>query len=179
MLNLPIGVEPAHYPRSKRGALPLSYGRTNLLSLYGSVTVDLRGAPFTAPSPCPGTSSRATSHANSPAGTLVPPPIARTPAAGSRHSAREQDAPACRPPVCLMVGAPGYDPGRLQQSAAPVYKTEPHDSADAVQRICARYLLNRARKMVGVAGFEPATSSFRTKSASRLRYTPEVARHGR
>jgi hypothetical protein len=31
----------------------------------------------------------------------------------------------------LMVGAPGYDPGRLQQSAAPVYKTELHASADA------------------------------------------------
>ena len=31
-----------------------------------------------------------------------------------------------------MVGAPGYDPGRLQQSAAPVYKTELHTSADAV-----------------------------------------------
>src|SRR6266446_7514165 len=62
----------------------------------------------------------------------------------------------------LMVGAPGFEPGRLQQSAAPVYKTEPHASADAV--------------LVGVAGFEPATSSFRTKSASRLRYTPEMAR---
>ena len=49
---------------------------------------------------------------------------------------------------CLFVGAPGFDPGRLQQSAAPVYKTEPHASADAV--------------LVGVAGFEPATSSFRT-----------------
>jgi hypothetical protein len=61
-----------------------------------------------------------------------------------------------------MVGAPGFDPGRLQQSAAPVYKTELHASADAV--------------LVGVAGFEPVTSSFRTKSASRLRYTPEVAR---
>ena len=31
-----------------------------------------------------------------------------------------------------LVGAPGFDPGRLQQSAAPVYKTEPHASADAV-----------------------------------------------
>ena len=62
----------------------------------------------------------------------------------------------------LLVGAPGYDPGRLQQSAAPAYKTELHASADAV--------------LVGVAGFEPATSSFRTKSASRLRYTPELAR---
>ena len=30
-----------------------------------------------------------------------------------------------------MVGAPGYDPGRLQQSAAPVYKTELHASAGA------------------------------------------------
>src|SRR5205085_7700068 len=63
---------------------------------------------------------------------------------------------------CLLVGAPGFEPGRLQQSAAPAYKTEPHTSADAV--------------LVGVAGFEPATSSFRTKSASRLRYTPEMAR---
>src|SRR5205823_13630274 len=85
-----------------------------------------------------------------------------------------------------MVGAPGYDPGRLQQSAAPVYKTEPHASADAVQRM--RAIFNprpnppphagegREGEMVGVAGFEPATSSFRTKSASRLRYTPELAR---
>jgi hypothetical protein len=70
--------------------------------------------------------------------------IARTPAAGSRHSARERDAPACRPPVCLMVGAPGYDPGRLQQSAAPVYKTEPHASADAVQRMRAIFSSSRA-----------------------------------
>ena len=31
-----------------------------------------------------------------------------------------------------LVGAPGFDPGRLQQSAVPVYKTEPHASADAV-----------------------------------------------
>jgi hypothetical protein len=79
------------------------------------------------------------------------------------------------PVVCLLVGASGVEPGRLQQSAAPVYKTEPHASADAVQRMRARHF-NRAQKMVGVAGFEPATSSFRTKSASRLRYTPEVAR---
>jgi hypothetical protein len=40
-----------------------------------------------------------------------------------------------------MVGAPGFDPGRLQQSAAPVYKTEPHASADAVQRMRAIFLL--------------------------------------
>jgi hypothetical protein len=74
---------------------------------------------------------------------------------GSRSSAE-------LPVDCLLVGAPGFDRGRLQQSAAPVYKTEPHASADAV--------------LVGVAGFEPATSSFRTKNASRLRYTPEMAR---
>ena len=43
---------------------------------------------------------------------------------GSRSSAE-------LPVVCLLVGAPGFDPGRLQQSAAPVYKTEPHASADA------------------------------------------------
>ena len=36
-----------------------------------------------------------------------------------------------------MVGAPGFDPGRLQQSAAPVYKTEPHTSADAGQIVRA------------------------------------------
>jgi len=35
----------------------------------------------------------------------------------------------------LLVGAPGVEPGRLQLSAAPVYKTEPHASADAVQRM--------------------------------------------
>ena len=35
-------------------------------------------------------------------------------------------------PEFNVVGAPGYDPGRLQQSAAPVYKTELHASADAV-----------------------------------------------
>ena len=29
-------------------------------------------------------------------------------------------------------------------------------------------------KMVGVAGFEPATSSSRTKRASHLRYTPSI-----
>ena len=61
-MDLPTGVEPAQYPRSKRGALPLSYGRIK----------------------------------------------------------------------SLMVGAPGFDPGRLQQSAAPVYKTELRTSADAV-----------------------------------------------
>src|SRR3984893_3285725 len=43
-------------------------------------------------------------------------------------------------------------------------------------RECTRYSSHRAQIMVGVAGFEPATSSFRTKSASRLRYTPEMAR---
>jgi hypothetical protein len=47
---------------------------------------------------------------------------------GSRSSAEP-------PVVCLLVGAPGFDPGRPQQSAAPVYKTEPHASADAVQRM--------------------------------------------
>ena len=57
-----------------------------------------------------------------------------------------------------LVGAPGFDPGRLQQFAAPVYKTELHAVLTP--------------QLVGVAGFEPATSSFRTKSASRLRYTP-------
>ena len=41
-------------------------------------------------------------------------------------------------------------------------------------RECARF--SSSQKMVGVAEFEPATSSFRTKSASRLRYTPEMAR---
>jgi hypothetical protein len=35
----------------------------------------------------------------------------------------------------LMVGAQGFDPCRLQRSAAPVYKTELHASADAVQRM--------------------------------------------
>jgi len=49
---------------------------------------------------------------------------------GSRSSAE-------LPVVCLLVGAPGFDPGRLQQSAAPVYKTEPHASADAVIPGCA------------------------------------------
>jgi hypothetical protein len=49
---------------------------------------------------------------------------------GSRSSAE-------LPVACLLVGAPGVEPGRLQQSAAPVYKTEPHASADAVQRNCA------------------------------------------
>ena len=88
---------------------------------------------------------------------------------GSRSSAE-------LPVDCLLVGAPGFDPGRLQQSAAPVYKTEPHASADAVQRMRARSRLKSRQKMVGVAGFEPATSSFRTKSASRLRYTPGMAR---
>jgi hypothetical protein len=43
-----------------------------------------------------------------------------------------------------MVGAPDYDPGRLQQSAAPVYKTEPHASADAVQRMRAIFFSSRA-----------------------------------
>ena len=33
-----------------------------------------------------------------------------------------------------MIGAPGFDPGRLQQSAAPVYKTEPHASANVLGR---------------------------------------------
>ena len=47
---------------------------------------------------------------------------------GSRSSAE-------LPVVCLLVGAPGVEPGRLQLSAAPVYKTEPHASADAVQRM--------------------------------------------
>ena len=57
-----------------------------------------------------------------------------------------------------MVGAPGFDPGRLQRSAAPVYKTEPHASADAV-------IGRSGRKRTGdlfvpdeeVAGSNPAT----------------------
>ena len=48
------------------------------------------------------------------------------------------------PVVCLMVGAPGFDPGRLHQPATPVYKTEPHASADAVQRMRAIFFLSRA-----------------------------------
>ena len=56
---------------------------------------------------------------------------------GSRSSAE-------LPVVCMLVGAPGFDPGRLQQSAAPVYKTEPHASADAVQRMRAIFSLSRA-----------------------------------
>jgi hypothetical protein len=48
------------------------------------------------------------------------------------------------PVDCLLVGAPGFDPGRLQQSAAPVYKTEPHASAGAVQRIRAIFSSSRA-----------------------------------
>jgi hypothetical protein len=43
----------------------------------------------------------------------------------------------------LLIGAPGFDPGRLQQSAAPVYKTEPHASADAVRRVRAIFLIAR------------------------------------
>jgi hypothetical protein len=43
-----------------------------------------------------------------------------------------------------MVGAPGFDPGRLQQSAAPVYKTELHASADAVQIMRAIIFSSRA-----------------------------------
>ena len=56
---------------------------------------------------------------------------------GSRSSAE-------LPVVCWLVGAPGYDPGRLQQSAAPVYKTEPHASADAARRMRAMFLSLRA-----------------------------------
>ena len=58
---------------------------------------------------------------------------------GSRSSAE-------LPVVFVSVGAPGFDPGRLQQSAAPVYKTEPHASADAVQRIRAIFLLIARRE---------------------------------
>ena len=43
-----------------------------------------------------------------------------------------------------MVGAPGFDPGRLQQSTAPVYKTELHASADAVQIMRAIIFSSRA-----------------------------------
>ncbi len=73
-----------------------------------------------------------------------------------RQGARQAMGGAMRHQLDISSSSAG------QQSAAPVYKTEPHASADAV--------------LVGVAGFEPATSSFRTKSASRLRYTPEMAR---
>ena len=46
---------------------------------------------------------------------------------GSRSSAE-------LPVVYLLVGALGYDPSRLQRSAAPVYKAEPHTSADAAKQ---------------------------------------------
>ena len=32
--------------------------------------------------------------------------------------------------------------------------------------------------MVGVTGFEPATSSSRTKRATKLRYTPKISKDG-
>jgi hypothetical protein len=76
----------------------------------------------------------------------------------------------------MIIGVPGYDPGRLQPSAAPAYKAEPHASADAVV-------------MVRAAGFEPAISSVRgrqerpgfptpcLKMATRSGYDP-LSTHG-
>ena len=59
-----------------------------------------------------------------------------------------------------VIGAPGFDPGRLQQSAAPVYKTEPHASADAAVNWSEWLDLNQ----------RPLRSEQR--ASSRLRYTP-------
>src|SRR5687768_15375497 len=59
--------------------------------------------------------------------------IAQRPEVGVEHKRgmRGHDRPPFLGAVCEMVGALGYDPSRLQRSAAPVYKTEPHASADA------------------------------------------------
>jgi hypothetical protein len=37
------------------------------------------------------------------------------------------------------------------------------------------HLVQMARELVGVAGFEPAASSSRTKRAAKLRHTPMTA----
>ena len=60
-----------------------------------------------------------------------------------------------------MVGVHGYDPCRLQRSAAPVYKTEPHPVLTP--------------KLVCVAGFDPAASCSRSRRSSRLSYTQILA----
>src|SRR5262249_15717082 len=85
-----------------------------------------------------------------------------------------------------MVGALGYDPSRLQQSAAPVYKTEPHASADAVllmklarcmgikpistarQAVCLVRCLGA--QLVRLAGLEPALHGLSNRSLYRLGY---------
>ncbi len=48
-------------------------------------------------------------------------------------------------------------------------KCHPHPMAPGIKR----FLVCSSSKMVGVRGFEPRTSSSRTKRASQLRYTPE------
>jgi hypothetical protein len=62
----------------------------------------------------------------------------------------------------MMVGVPGYDPGRLQPSAAPAYKAEPHASADAV-----------VTKMVRASGFEPLISCVRGTRFCRAKLHPD------
>jgi hypothetical protein len=75
-----------------------------------------------------------------------------------------------------MVGTPGFDPGRLQQSAAPVYKTEPHTSADAVQRM--RAILSSSQRMGRNAATLTALARSPARSLSmslRYRARPSVS----
>jgi hypothetical protein len=58
-MDLPTGVEPAQYPRSKRGALPLSYGRIKNRARH------------------PSTDNQAMTRANSSAGSIASPRGAR------------------------------------------------------------------------------------------------------
>ncbi len=67
-------------------------------------------------------------------------------------------------------------PTRSSTDSTPTEPTQNALSRDTVSTV------SRLRTMVGVTGFEPATSSSRTKRATKLRHTPwrscspEVAR---
>jgi hypothetical protein len=78
--------------------------------------------------------------------------------------------------VRKILSAPRVSIPAVYRSPLPGLKTEPHASAGAVERMRLRYLLNRAKIMVGVAGLEPATSSFRTKSRAALHSVSPISK---
>jgi hypothetical protein len=74
----------------------------------------------------------------------------------------------------LLVGSPGSIPTVYSHSAAPVYKTEPHASADAVQGMRDIVFIARRKWSEWLDSDQRPLRSER-RALPRLRYTPEMA----
>ncbi len=66
------------------------------------------------------------------------------------------------------------DQKRPRPAALPVRMERRRRNGCLFRRLLGLPSVGRRKKMVGVAGFEPATPSSRTRCATRLRYTPTV-----